>query len=301
MPPIASRLLRAGPRLAAALLVALPTGGCGQKLLNALVPDGGYRLERDLAYGELPRQRLDVYVPDGLAGPAPVVVFFYGGRWEVGNKGDFRFVGQALAARGLIAVIPDYRRYPEVRFPAFVADGAAAVAWVRDNIAGLGGDPGSLHLMGHSAGAHIAALLALDHRYLAAAGVDRDASAASSASPDRTTSCRSTIRRSRRSSRPTTWRRPSRSPSPTAPRRRRCSSTASDDETVLPANSERLATALAAAGNRAALELYPGLGHIGLVAALAAPLRWLAPVLDDVTAFLREEHRSGKAKTAARQ
>jgi acetyl esterase/lipase len=300
VPPIANRLLRAGPRLAAALLVALPTGGCGQKLLNALVPDGGYRLERDLAYGELPRQRLDVYVPDGLAGPAPVVVFFYGGRWEAGNKGEFRFVGQALAARGLIAAIPDYRRYPEVRFPAFVADGAAAVAWVRNNIAGLGGDPGSLHLMGHSAGAHIAALLALDHRYLAAAGVDRDAvgSFIGLAGPydflplDDPTLEAIFAADDMAATQPITF--AERTAPPTLLLH------GQDDDTVLPANSERLATALAAAGNRAALELYPGLGHIGLVAALAAPLRWLAPVLDDVTAFLREEHRSGKAKTAAR-
>ena len=170
-----SRLMRAGARLAGALLVVLPTAGCGPALLNALVPEGGYRLERDLAYGDLARQRLDVYLPEGLAGPAPVVVFFYGGRWESGAKGAFRFVGQALASRGFVAVIPDYRRYPEVRFPTFVEDGAAAVAWVRRNIGELGGDPGSLHLAGHSAGAHIAALLALDHHYLAEVGVDRSA------------------------------------------------------------------------------------------------------------------------------
>ena len=170
-----SRLLRAGSRVAAVLLATLPAAACGPKLLNALVPEDGYRVERDLAYGDDPRQRLDVYVPDGLAGPAPVALFFYGGRWQAGDKDQFQFVGQALASRGFVTVIPDYRRHPEVGFPRFVEDGAAAIAWVRDHGAELGGDPEAIHLLGHSAGAHIAALLALDHDYLAAAGVAPDA------------------------------------------------------------------------------------------------------------------------------
>ena len=282
-----SRLMRAGSRLAAALLVALPTAGCGPKLLNALVPDGDYRLERDLAYGDLSRQRLDVYRPDGLAGPAPVVVFFYGGRWEAGDRGDFRFVGQALASRGFVAVIPDYRRYPEVRFPTFVEDGAAAVAWVRSNIRELGGDPGALHLMGHSSGAHIAALLALDHHYLADAGVERDvlASLVGLAGPhdflplDDPTLEEIFAVEDMAATQPITF--ADRSAPPTLLLH------GAADQTVLPANSERLAAALAAAGNRVELEIYPGRGHVGLLIALAAPLRWLAPVLDDVTDFLR--------------
>ena len=282
-----SRLMRAGARLAAALLVALPTAGCGARLLNALVPDGGYRLARDLPYGDLARQRLDVYLPDGLAGPAPVVVYFYGGRWETGDKDEFRFVGQALASRGFVAVIPDYRRYPEVRFPTLVEDGAAAVAWVRSNLGALGGDPGSLHLMGHSSGAHVAALLALDHHYLADAGVDRDAvtSLVGLAGPydflplDDPTLEEIFAVEDMAATQPITF--ADRSAPPTLLVH------GAGDETVLPANSEHLAEALAAAGNRVELEIYPGIGHVGLVIALAAPLRWLAPVLADVSAFLR--------------
>ena len=282
-----SRLMRAGSRLAAALLVALPTAGCGPALLNALVPDGGYRLKRDLAYGDLARQRLDVYLPDGLAGPAPVVVFFYGGRWEAGAKGEFRFVGQALASRGFVAVIPDSRRYPEVRFPSFVEDGAAAVAWVRNHIAALGGDPDSLHLAGHSSGAHIAALLALDHQYLADAGVEGGAvtSFVGLAGPydflplDDPTLEEIFAVEDMAATQPITF--ADRSAPPALLLH------GGDDETVLPANSEHLADALAAAGNRAQLKIYPDLGHVGLLIALAAPLRWLAPVLADVSAFLR--------------
>lgn len=115
---------------------------------------------------------LDIYTP--ARGPAtppgdpvPVVVFFHGGSWSWGARGDYPFAGVTLASEGFVAVIPDYRKYPDVKFPAFVEDGAEAVAWVRENIAPFGGDPDRIYLMGHSAGAHIAALLTMDERYLA--------------------------------------------------------------------------------------------------------------------------------------
>jgi hypothetical protein len=94
-------------RLAAGLALLLPAAGCAPaRLLNALVPGDGYRLERDLAYGANPRQRLDLYLPDGLGSPAPVVVFFYGGSWQYGSKADYRFVGQALAAQSTTGSTP---------------------------------------------------------------------------------------------------------------------------------------------------------------------------------------------------
>lgn len=114
---------------------------------------------------------LDVYVPEGPSDtPHPVVVFFYGGSWQWGTRTDYPFVGMTLAKEGFVTVIPDYRKFPEVRFPDFVEDGAEALAWVRENIAGYGGDPERVHIMGHSAGAHIAALLTFDERYLEQAG-----------------------------------------------------------------------------------------------------------------------------------
>jgi acetyl esterase/lipase len=288
LPSVARRLTQAISRLALALLVGLPIAGCGPAaLLNALVPDNGYRVERDLAYGDAARQRLDLYLPGEAVASAPVVVFFYGGRWEAGSKADYRFVGEALAARGFVVVIPDYRLYPEVRFPTFVEDGAAAVAWVRRNIGRFGGEPWQIHLMGHSAGAHIAALLALDRRYLAAAGVEPGTleSFVGLAGPyDFLPLSDATLQRifaadDMAATQPITFAEGS------APRALLLHGT--DDQTVLPGNSRRLAAALEAAGNRAQFELYPDLDHVALVAALAAPLRWLAPVLDDVTAFLR--------------
>jgi len=126
----------------------------------------------DLHYGEDSRQRLDVFSPKNAQG-SPVVVFFYGGSWTMGRKSQYAFVGAALAARGYVTVIPDYRLYPEVKFPAFVQDGAKAVAWVERHAREFGGDPDRIVLMGHSAGAHTAALLALDGAYLEREGVSR--------------------------------------------------------------------------------------------------------------------------------
>lgn len=107
-------------------------------------------------------------IAPGSAG-APVVVFFYGGNWNSGNRGDYAFVGEALASRGIVAVIADYRLYPHVRYPSFLEDGARAVSWATDHVQRFGGDPKRLFLMGHSAGAYNAAMIALDRRWLAAA------------------------------------------------------------------------------------------------------------------------------------
>ncbi|MBN9023922.1 MAG: alpha/beta hydrolase [Rhizobiales bacterium] len=120
-------------------------------------------------YGDGPRRSLDIYAPRDAAG-APVAVFFYGGSWQGGRKETYRFVGRALARRGIVAVVADYRLYPEVVFPGFVEDGARAVGWTAANIARHGGDPRRIFVMGHSAGAHIAAMIALDGRWLAETG-----------------------------------------------------------------------------------------------------------------------------------
>ncbi len=129
-----------------------------------VIPRHGHHVERGLAYGDEARQRLDVYRPAAATPaatlPAKVIVYFYGGSWRSGERGYYRFVGEAFASRGFVVVVPDYRLYPDVRFPAFVEDGAQAVRWVYDHIAGFGGCGQRVFLMGHSAGAHTAALRA---------------------------------------------------------------------------------------------------------------------------------------------
>ena len=140
-------------------------------LFNRLVRRDTYQEQADLEYGSLPRQKLDVYAPLGEVRDLPVVVFFYGGSWHSGRRQDYRFVAQALTSKGFVAVIPDYRLYPEATFPAFVEDGAAAFAWVHNNISRFGGNPDRLFVMGHSAGAYIAAMLSLDAQYLGQVGL----------------------------------------------------------------------------------------------------------------------------------
>lgn len=138
-------------------------------IVNAVSPDGPAK-RSTLAYAPGERHMLDIYQPAGGAAGAPVIVFFFGGNWVSGSRGDYAFVGQALAARGFVVVIPDYRLYPQVRYPDFLIDAAQAVAWTGREIAGYGGDPARIFVMGHSAGAYNAAMLALDARWLGKQG-----------------------------------------------------------------------------------------------------------------------------------
>src|SRR3569833_4008123 len=142
-------------------------------LLNVLSPRRGWSAHTAIAYGSGLRRRLDVYRPDAGSG-APVVLFFYGGSWQSGDRNLYRFVGASLAACGIVAVIPGYSVYPDARYPAFLEDGADAVRFVRDNAAAWRGDPTRLVLMGHSAGAYIAAMLAFDRRWLDRVEIDAD-------------------------------------------------------------------------------------------------------------------------------
>src|SRR6187549_1188408 len=105
--------------LTASLLAALLSACQPLNLVNLLVPRCGYDVHRDLAYGEDPRQKLDIYVPRGLKAPVPVLVFFYGGAWQAGERGDYRGFGQAFASAGIVTVVADYRLYPAVKYPAF--------------------------------------------------------------------------------------------------------------------------------------------------------------------------------------
>lgn len=134
------------------------------RVLNSSVEPG---ISSSRVYDSEHGLSLDVYQARNATGPAPVVVFFYGGSWQGGRREYYRFVGEALSARGVVVVIPDYRKSPQFVFPAFMHDAASATAWTLEHAAELGGDPARVHVMGHSAGGHIAALLGTDARYLA--------------------------------------------------------------------------------------------------------------------------------------
>jgi acetyl esterase/lipase len=161
-------------RFAMLALLFLLSGCTSTQFLLANGPTEFDRVDRhaDLPYGQDPRQHLDIYAPRQAAPQRPVVIFWYGGSWVKGNKAEYRFVGTTLAERGFVAVLPDYRLYPQVTFPAFDEDGARAVAWVEQHIQEFGGDPRHIVLMGHSAGGHTAAFLAFNHAFMEKYGAD---------------------------------------------------------------------------------------------------------------------------------
>jgi len=235
-------------------------------VLNALTPGDGYRLSAGLRYGGVERQALDVYRPERpRATPAPVVVFFYGGYWNSGDRGDYRFVGQLLAAKGFVTVIPDYRLYPAVRYPAFLEDGAAALRWTQDRIAAFGGDPKRITLMGHSAGAYNAMMLGLDRRLGAAAGFDAAnlCGIVGLAGPYDFTFDTDLLRGVFGAAKDPAEALPIRYASNPAPPVLLVTGDA--DDTVDPANSRRLERRLAAAGNPVRRRDYPGLDHVDVL------------------------------------
>ncbi len=154
-------------------LATLLLGACAQIYYATIgSADSAHNLvvHRGIVFDPAHALALDVYAPHDAAN-APVIVFFYGGSWEDGRRRWYRYVGEALASNGVVAVIPDYRKYPDVRFPAFMRDAANATKWTFIHAAQYGGDARRLFVMGHSAGGHIAALLACDKRYLNAVGM----------------------------------------------------------------------------------------------------------------------------------
>jgi acetyl esterase/lipase len=237
-------------------------------------------------YGDLPSQVLDVYRPSG-DGSAPIVVFLYGGRWQKGTRHDYAFVGKALAARGVTTLIVDYRYYPEVRFPTFVQDAALAVGWAREHAAQIGGDADRVFLAGHSAGAHIAALIGTDARYLRAVDMQpRDLAGVIGIAgpydflPLREDDLKEIFGPETRwpESQPVNFVDGDEPPFLLLH--------GSDDKLVWPRNSAALNARLRAAGDRVDYRTYPDLGHIRILGALRYPR--LAPTLADTVQFIEQ-------------
>jgi acetyl esterase/lipase len=279
-------------RLGLAAITAALTAACSPlSLFATLSPkDAAMASARDVAFGPDPRQRLDVYAPRRLkgAGPAPVVMFFYGGSWDSGRRQDYNWAGKALASRGFVTVIADYRLYPQVRFPVFLEDGALAVRWTVDHAAQFGGDPSRIALVGHSAGAYNAAMLALDSRYLTAAGVDprRIKVFAGLSGPYDFLPLRDPIAirtfgeaRDPSATQPTAF---ARADAPAT-----FLATGEKDTYVFPRNTVRLAKALREVGVLVEERHYPEVDHINMVLAFSRPLRGRAPVFEELVAFLK--------------
>jgi len=269
-----------------AALGALLTGCSATGALNALVSSGTYRGTEGVAYGAGPRGKLDVYQPLAQAGGgAPVIVFFYGGNWDAGERADYRFVGEALASSGAVVLIPDYRLYPEVTYPEFLKDSAAAMNWAFDHARSLGGDPAKIYVMGHSAGAYNAAMMALDPRWLGARR-ERLAGFIGMAGPYDFLPIENPG-----TQRAFNWPHTPRESQPIeyaiagAPRTLLIA--ANSDKLVNPVrNTVALANRLRAAGVNTTLRRHDNVNHATLVGAMAGPLRFLAPVRNDVLEFV---------------
>ncbi len=280
------------------LATLLLTGCSPATVLNLLAWQTGFAITRSVPYATGARRTLDIYRPDGTTA-SPVIVFFYGGSWQSGSKRIYKFVAVALARQGYLVVIPDYRVYPPTRYPGFLEDGALALRWAKDNATRFGGNPNKLFVMGHSAGAYIAAMLALDGRWLKAVNMtpDRDITGLIGISgPYDFLPLRSETLRTIFGSANDAMTQPIAHVSPGAPPA--LLATGSDDQIVDPGNSARLAARLQAAGDAATVLTYPRVGHLGIIGAFAWPLRFLAPVLSDVDAFAKRAELSSHAKLA---
>ena len=266
--------------------------GCGKlAFMAANVPSafGAYTRHANIEYGADPQHRLDVYLPEGVPRePRPLVVFWHGGRWSSGDKAEYRFVGAALAELGYVVVIPNYRHYDQVKMPGFMDDAARAALWAAANGVQYGAEPTRFFLMGHSAGAHMAALVTLDSRYFAATGQPaptiagmiglsgpydflplREADVQDMFGPPQNYP----------DSQPVNFVRAGAPPMLLIHGLK--------DTTVSPNNSRSLAAALRTHDVPVTLQLYPNLVHADTVAALSLPARGRAPTLTDIAAFVR--------------
>ena len=281
----------------ATILAAFVAGCTPVGFFNVLIPESGFEATRDIAFGANLRNKLDVYKPiTSLPGSTsvqtatlkPVIVFFYGGAWDSGEKGSYLFVAEALTSRGYVVVIPDYRLYPEVIFPTYMDDAALAVKWTFDNIAQHGGDPDKVFVMGHSAGAQLAALVAYDGTYLDREGVDkrRIRGVVSLAGPlDFLPLTEANLflifpEAVRAASQPINFITGKEAPSLLLH--------GESDTRVGIHNSRNLAARIVERGGVVETTYYPGMSHVGILLALAAPLRNGKSVLDRVAKFVDE-------------
>jgi acetyl esterase/lipase len=280
--------MRTQIKVAVVAFIGLVLSACSPAaILNTLlVPNNGYSINRDIAYGADPRQKLDIYIPDHMTAAAPVLLFIYGGSWQMGSKDIYKFLGQAFASKGIVTVVADYRLYPQVKYPAFVQDSAMAFKFVHDNIATYGGDPKKIFLAGHSAGAYNVVMLDSDLHYLKDAGADpawirgvigmagpydflplTDPKLIDMFGGDRV-----------EATQPIHYIDGKRAPMLLA--------YGTDDDTVAPKNSINMAAKLRSFGSEVELKSYPGVGHIGIILSLAPGFRGNTTLRDDVTQFV---------------
>jgi acetyl esterase/lipase len=277
----------------ALLVIALLLSGCEASLfagLNATDRRAGIAIHQGIVFDAQHQLKLDVYQPFN-AKNAPIVVFFYGGSWAKGERDWYRFVGTALASHGIVAVIPDYRKYPQVKLDGFMQDAARAVAWTHQHAQDVGGASNAIFVMGHSSGGQIGALLVTDPSWLAPYGLqptnlagfiglagwyqfsnadEHDKDMLAIFGSDDVSQARA---------------QPIRFVHGNEPPMLLLQGTA--DNEVEPSNATALAQALEAHHDAVTLKLYPGVGHHALIFALSRPMKSEAPTLADTLQFIR--------------
>jgi len=258
-------------------------------MVNNVIPgdSNAKMLVSGQVYDEALGLGLNIWTPtEASEEPLPVVVFIYGGGWRDGSKDQYAFVGRALASRGYMVVLADYRLYPEVKFPDFLEDSAKAVAWVHDNIAPLGGDPDRIFLSGQSAGAYNVMMLALDRQWLGQLGKTPDMikGVAALAGPydfypfkTETTKNSFGSYHTPKMTQPVNFVRADAPPL--------WLSTGIDDTQVKPRNSRTLRDKILEHGGDAEYTEYPDMDHIEIMMAISKPFRNKGPVLEDMIAF----------------
>jgi acetyl esterase/lipase len=276
-------------RFFAAIIALTLVSACGgTQLLNSVAVNPG-KIERDIAYGTLPRQKLDVYSPKTMTPETPTLVFYHGGSWQYGSKDDYRFLGTAFAARGIQTVVVNYRLHPEVVFPAFVEDAAKALAFTKTTIAQ--GRP--VFIAGHSAGAHIAAMVALDPRFLAAERTsicDASKGLIGISGPYDFTPIDPEFKlifpaEILPSTKPINF--------ATTPAPPTLLLHGTKDDTVMPSRTTDMAAALRAGGNNVQVKMYEGVDHLYIIGAVSPVVRRAAPTLADIVTFIGEQKAAG--------
>ena len=266
--------------------VATLLSACTMGAVNLLVPKTGYGVHGDLAFGPDPRQRLDIYVPGNLKGPAPVLLFLYGGAWQSGSRTDYRAFGQAFASAGIIAVVADYRLYPQVKYRAFAEDAAAALAWLHAHVAQYGGDPDRIFVSGHSAGAYNAVMVASEPKFIegkggrlgwmrGVIGISGPYDFLPMSAPEYIAMFEGTNNLDSMPLHHVDGKRPP-----------MLLATGTADDTVDQGNTDRMAEKLRAFGSEVKVIKYPGVGHIGTILSLVPGFRGKTSLRRDMIDFI---------------
>ncbi|KPB02192.1 hypothetical protein SU32_04100 [Ahrensia marina] len=277
-------------RLLVVCFLAITLCACSAtSLLNVAAMGGKESRVKDISYGDNQRQKYDLYLPENITDNTPVMLFIYGGTWQMGSRNLYPFLGDSFASSGIITAIADYRLYPEVKFPDFVYDGAKAFAALKKRYPDR-----PVFIMGHSAGAHIAALLSLDPRYLNAVNLNNCRDVAGLIGISGPYDFLPLTRPALKEVFPASMRAQSQ-PINFANSKKPASLLIHGlaDETVEADNSIDLAAALRSAGNRSETKLYKNAGHINIIAATSRVLTAQAPTREDVIAFILQERSNG--------